>query len=110
LRSVIHDCLKALQRQKRQVPLDEAESASTMEWLEALADPQPGLETQALQAETSREVWQAMEKLTPEERLAIVQRYYLGFSEAEMSAALQRPSGTVKCTAYRRKRLRSLLA
>jgi DNA-directed RNA polymerase specialized sigma24 family protein len=40
-----------------------------------------------------------------------VQRYYLGYSEAEMSAALQRPAGTVKWLLHTaRKRLRGLLA
>ncbi len=110
LRSVINDALKVAQRQKRQVSLDEAESTRAAKLLEALVDSQPGPEDQILQAETSQEVWQALEWLTPEERVAIVQRYYLGYSEAEMSAAMQRPAGTVKWLLHSaRKRLRGLL-
>lgn len=117
LRCVVNDALKTVQRQKRQVSLDEAdvtslETAQAAEWLvTSLADSQPGPEAQALQAETSREVWQALEWLTPEQRAAIVQRYYLGYSEAEMSVALQRPAGTIKWLLHTaRKRLRGLLA
>jgi DNA-directed RNA polymerase specialized sigma24 family protein len=40
-----------------------------------------------------------------------VLRYYLGYSEAEISAALQRPAGTVKWLLHTaRKRLRGLLS
>jgi len=111
LRCVVNDALKAVQWQKRQVPLDEVEAAQAVELLSALADSQPGPEAQALQAETNREVWQALEVLAPEQRAVIVQRYYLGYSEAEMSASLQRPAGTVKWLLHTaRKRLRILLA
>jgi len=111
LRCVINDALKAVQKQKRQVSLDEADAEATMEMLTALADSQPDPEAQALQAETNREVWQALELLPPDQRAVIVQRYYLGYSEAEMSVALQRPAGTVKWLLHTaRKRLRGLLS
>lgn len=111
LRCVVNDALKATQRQKRQISLDGTDAEAAMGLLDTLADSQPGPEAQALQAETNREVWQALKYLTPEQRAAIVQRYYLGYSEAEMSAALQRPAGTVKWLLHTaRKRLRGLLA
>ena len=110
LRIVINDALKAVKRQNRQVSLDEAESTQVAKLLEALTDSQPGPEAQALQAETSQEVWQALAYLKPDERATIVQRYYLGYSEAEMSTALQRPAGTIKWLLHSaRKRLHGLL-
>ena len=57
LRCVTNDSLKAVQRQKRQVPLDEAEAVQAAELLAALADSQPGPEAQAPKAETCQEVW-----------------------------------------------------
>jgi len=110
-RCVTNDALKAVQRQKRQVSLDGAESTHDTGLLAVLQDPQPSPEAQAIQAETCQEVWQALEKLTLEQRTVIVQRYYLGLSESEMSAALQRPAGTVKWLLHiARKRLHGLLA
>jgi hypothetical protein len=38
----------------------------------------------------------ALEELPPVQRAAIVQRYYLGLSEAEMSERSEPPPGTIK--------------
>ena len=110
LRCVINDALKATKRQKRWVSLDEAESMQAVEIYAALTDIQPNPEEQAINAETCREVWQALERLTPEQRAVIVLKYYLGCSEVEMSTTLQRPAGTVKWLLHSaRKRLQGLL-
>lgn len=110
LRCVINDALKATKRQKRWVSLDEAESVQSVELFATLTDLQPNPEEQAINAETYREVWQALERLTLEQRAVIVLKYYLGCSEVEMSATLQRPAGTVKWLLHAaRKRLQSLL-
>ncbi len=111
LRSVVNAALKAVRRQKRQVSLEGIEAAESATLLEALADPRPDPETLAVSAETCREVWQALRCLPPEQRAVIVQRYYLGYSEAEMTAAVQRPPGTIKWWLHSaRQHLRSLLA
>ncbi len=110
LRSVVNDALKAAKRQQRQISLDEAERAQAASLIETLTDPHPDPETLAVSAETRREVWQALARLAPEQRVAIVQRYYLGYSEAEMSASLQRPTGTIKWLVHTaRRRLRHWL-
>jgi RNA polymerase sigma-70 factor, ECF subfamily len=46
--------------------------------------------------ELKADVWEALGKLAPEERAAIVMRYFLNFSEAEMATTLDRPRGTVE--------------
>ena len=52
----------------------------------------------------------ALGRLPPEQRTAIVLRYYLGLSEADMAGALACPPGTVKRRLHRaRARLRKLL-
>lgn len=110
LRSVIHDALKAAQKERRKAPLEAADAEAARALMERFSDLQPGPEETAIRAETRREVWQALEMLPPEQRTVIVQRYYLGYSEAEMSLALQRPAGTIKWLLHRaRGRLRELL-
>jgi RNA polymerase sigma-70 factor (ECF subfamily) len=61
-------------------------------------------------AETADEVWTALAALTTAQRAAIVQRYYLGLSEAEIAAALGSPKSTIKARLHAaRERLKSVL-
>jgi RNA polymerase sigma-70 factor (ECF subfamily) len=66
------------------------------EVLARLADPAAGPHGLAEVGETRRRVWTALEELPPVQRAAIVQRYYLGMSEAEMSERGASPPGTIK--------------
>jgi RNA polymerase sigma-70 factor (ECF subfamily) len=111
LRSVVNDALKAIKREARQVSLDAVETAQASALIDRLTDPYPGPEEWVVNDETCREVRQALGCLPPELRAVIVQRYYLGYSEVEMSAQLQRPLGTIKWLLHRaRSKLRSQLA
>jgi RNA polymerase sigma-70 factor, ECF subfamily len=110
LRSVINDALKAIRQQKRQISLDTFEDTETEASIAVLADTLPGPEALVANAENCREIWQALGGLLPDQRAVIVQRYYLGYSEAEMSTKLQRPPGTIKWLLHSaRQRLRNLL-
>jgi RNA polymerase sigma-70 factor (ECF subfamily) len=110
LRSVVNAAIKAANRQVRSISLDaeaEKETFSPAGWL---ADPQPGPEAQAERNETLRNVWQALEKLSPEYRAAIVLRYFLDLSDSEMVEKLGRPLTTIKWRLHTaRERLRVLL-
>ncbi len=110
LRSVANAAIKAANQHKRLVSLDaeaETESVSPAGWL---ADPQPGPEAQAEMNETSRNVWLALEKLSPEYRAAVVLRYFLDLSESEMVEKLGHPLTTIKWRLHTaRERLRVLL-
>lgn len=109
-RIVVNDALMFLRKRQREVPLDADGEESVQGLLEYLQDPHPDPETLAADEETRRAVWKAMGQLSAEQRAAIVQRYYLGMSEAEMSAQMQRPAGTVKWLVHEaRKRLARLL-
>jgi RNA polymerase sigma-70 factor (ECF subfamily) len=111
LRSVVNDALMHLRKQKRQLSLDAMTNEAAPAMLEYLTDPHPNPEALAVTAETRRAVWEALAQLAPEQRAAIVGRYYLGLSEAEMSDHLQRPRGTVKWLLHAgRERLRHLLS
>ena len=102
LRSVVNDAIKAAQRQKKLVSLD----AGGEEWTVPgdgsidLTDPAPLPEEQLETRETSQAVWRALGQLPPGQRAAIVLRYYLGMSEAEMTEELRSPAGTVKWWLY----------
>lgn len=111
LKSVINDSLKALTRQNRQVSLESDFESDENTWANHLADSTPGLLELAENTDAQRAIWEALDKLTPAQRSAIVLRYYLDFSEAEMTEKLKRPPGTIKWLLHAaRKRLRDLLS
>lgn len=110
LRSVVNASIKAVNRQRRSIPLNVGEDDGDFQIFERLADPQPWPEELAQQAETRQTVQRALEKLAPEQRAVVVMRYYLEFSEAEMTHELLRPLSTVKwLLRSARNRLRHLL-
>ena len=88
---VVNDAIKAASRRERTIRYDGAEDPASL-----LADPAPGPHELAEEAEERRRVWTALEKLPPVQRAAIVQRYYLGMSEAEMAGSASSPPGTIK--------------
>ena len=106
LRSVVNDAIKAAKRQKRYVSLDETECPGRLD----LADPAPLPEERVEADETSHAVWRAVQQLPPNQRAAIVLRYYLGMHEDEMTEELGGPAGTIKWWLHAaRQRLRTLL-
>lgn len=95
LRSVANAAVQAAQRRQRNVSLNTTVAGdATLEDL--LPDEAPLPETEAQRAELRQAVHEALNKLSPEQRAAVVMRYYLDLSEAEMSDALAVPAGTVK--------------
>jgi len=110
LRSVVNDAVKAAARRERLVPLEISAEGGQTSLADLLADPNPGPADQAEAADLRQTVWDALGKLPPTQRAAIVLRYYLGLSEAEMVGELDCPPGTVKWRLHAaRKRLRRLL-
>ncbi|MEW5958657.1 MAG: RNA polymerase sigma factor [Chloroflexota bacterium] len=110
LRSVINDAFKSTAWEGRQVSLEavleEAEAALT----DRLNDSAPGPADLAEVSDTRQRVWLALGQLSPLQRAAIVQRYYLGLSENDMAAAADCAPGTIKWRLHTaRNRLRALL-
>lgn len=109
MRSVVNAAVQASKRQQRNVSLDNETSEGTS--FEDLLgdtgnDPHELLEVQ----ENQQMLRYALDKLSPDQRAAVVMRYYLDMSENEMSEALQTPAGTIKWRLHHaRKRLKGLL-
>ncbi len=109
LRIVVNDALKAASRRERHVSL-EARIGGEICLGDLLPDPAPGPVDAAEKAELCNAVWAAVGKLTPAQRSAIAQRYYLGLSEAEIADELKVLPGTVRWRLHKAKeRLRTLL-
>jgi RNA polymerase sigma-70 factor (ECF subfamily) len=101
MKLVLNDSLKAATRRGREVPLLPVTD---------VVDSEAGPEHARELAETADEVWLALGQLTPDQRAAVVQRYYLELSESEMAARIDCPPSTVKSRLHAaRERLRSLL-
>jgi RNA polymerase sigma-70 factor (ECF subfamily) len=108
MRSVVNAAIKAAQKTARQVPASPASDDPTLEDLLATG---VSVEEQVESAEFQRQVWDVMQSLSPRQRAAVVQRYFLEMSEREMAAELEAAPGTVKWLLHvARERLRSLLS
>lgn len=103
-------CLDIFRKRKRlDVPLDTAESAGDGAAYASLAgmredDPQDVLERE----EMRQTVWQALHELTPEERAAVILKYYHDSSYQEIAAILRWPAGSVASRLYRAREKLSL--
>lgn len=111
MRVVVNAAVQTAQRGLRQVSLDAPIAAAGdltyADVLPALAHDPDG---EAEAAELRQQVWEALGRLTPDQRAAIVMRYYLDLTESEMAARLETPPGTIKWRLHAaRKRLRAFL-
>lgn len=93
MKVVVNGAVKAASRRERAA---SREVANAEDLLIRLADPDIGPQDLAERAEAQRRVWRALEQLSPVQRAAVVQRYYLGMSEAEMAGSGVSPPGTIK--------------
>lgn len=107
LRIVVNLALQSAQRGGRQLALEDDD----LTWEEWIADDSPDPQSEAEASELRETIRRALLALTPEQRAAIVMRYYLDYSESEMSDMLALPAGTVKWRLHAaRKHLRVLLS
>jgi RNA polymerase sigma-70 factor (ECF subfamily) len=97
MRCVCNAAIKAARRQARQVSLDgDTPERGSAALADLLVDPHPGVEQQVDDVLSQERIWAAIRVLPPRQRAVVVQRYYLGMKEAEMSTVLDCPPGTVK--------------
>ena len=105
LKSVFHAALNAVRHNARTVQLD-----GDLAEVESLLDGSDSPEAQVEANQLSQQILEALTRLSPRQRAAIVQRYYLEMSEQEMSVSMQAAPGTVKWLLHAaRTRLRDLL-
>jgi RNA polymerase sigma-70 factor (ECF subfamily) len=108
MRSVVNASVKMVQRSARQVEVGE-EADETV--LVELARRAESVESQVESIEVQDQIWAALQKLAPRQRAVIVQKYFLGMSEAEMADQSDTAKGTIKWLLNAaRERLRELLA
>jgi len=106
LASVLHAAVKVVRRRNRHTSFEQLPPADADP-----ADAEPRPEDLWENAETADEIWVALGGLPPAQRSAVVARYYLGLSQAEMAQALGCTETTVKWRLHAaRARLRLLLA
>ncbi|MGI8587150.1 MAG: RNA polymerase sigma factor [Chloroflexia bacterium] len=106
LRIVANDALKAASRWDRLTPFDPSADDGIMQPVGS----GPNLDELMEGAETQAAIWAALGELSVEHRTALVLRYYLDLSEAEMASRLDCPPGTVKSRLHHaRRRMRHLL-
>ena len=94
-RIVVNDALKAAQKQKHHVSLEEVDE-STSHLAQWLFDPASEPESVLEEKQVRERVLQAIQSLPPEQRAVIVMRYYLDMSEADMSTKMERPLSSIK--------------
>ncbi len=105
LRSVVNAALDATQRSSKQ-----EQAAVNLESVEGLLQTALTVEAEAEFNTLKRDIYHALELLSPRQRAAVVMRYYLEMSEKEMAAALKARPGTVKWLLNAaRERLRNIL-
>jgi RNA polymerase sigma-70 factor (ECF subfamily) len=98
LRSVVNRAVRRVSRDRRTIDLDSANNQL----------PAPDL---IENADTREAIWNALGQLSPEQRAAVVQFYFLDMTEREISQQADAPLGTVKWRLYKaRNRLRELLS
>jgi RNA polymerase sigma factor (sigma-70 family) len=107
---VINDALKVAGRQRLHISLDTQEDGTYQKLIDKLEATTDEPEDIVLHNELREAIWKALRKLSPRQKAVIVQRYYLGLKESEMSTELNCAPGTVKWHLNSaRARLRSLL-
>jgi RNA polymerase sigma-70 factor (ECF subfamily) len=111
MRSVVNAAIQAAKRHQRTLSLDATPSGSNGDtFADLLADPAPGPDDEAEHAELRRTVWRALGDLSPDQRAAVVLRYYLELSDDDISAQLDIAPSTVRWRLHAaRKQLRGLL-
>lgn len=110
LTGVVHDAIKVAAQNERHISLEWEPSGDGSALADRLLSAAPDPPEAAEAAETEARVWDALGRLSATQRAAVVMRYYLGMSEAEMAIKLNAAPGTVKWHLHRaRERLRTLL-
>jgi len=108
MRCVVNAALKIAQKSARRAWVGSAPDDS---WWEGLVSEAESVEGQVESFEFQRQLWESMQNLSPRQRSALVQRYYLDMSEKEIAVELEAAPGTVKWLLHAaRKNLQALLS
>ncbi len=95
-RSVVNAAVKACRARQAEWSLDEDGRDGDLSFDDLLPDPGPGPADRLESAEIEAAVEEALRRLPPEQRAAIVLRYYLDADDDEIAARLDCAPGTVR--------------
>lgn len=110
LKSVINASIKVAKQQKRLVSIEEQEDAKGLLLAEWLLDKRPMVEEVVETEEFRQEIREAIRRLTPDQRAAIVLKYFLEYSEPEITRQLKKPLSSIKWYLHSaREKLKELL-
>lgn len=96
LRIVINDSIQLIRERRRLEPIGEENDEDSQRMARWLIDSQPLPEDAIEFKETVEILRKALRSLTPEQRKAVVLRYYLQMSEKGVADTLAEPLATVK--------------
>ena len=91
--SVMNAALNAALREKRNLPLPEEDDEAD---LETLLSSSFSVESEVERSQLKSETLALLARLSPRQRVVVVQRYYLEMSEKEMSEVSRSAPGTIK--------------
>jgi RNA polymerase sigma factor (sigma-70 family) len=105
MRMIVNKTISACRSQKKNISLtDLDESGWDNSNFNLVFIPGNSIEDEYITRETCQTIWFALEQLNPLQKAAIVMRYYLDFSENEISEALNRSKSTVKWVLFSARR------
>ncbi len=105
MRIVANTAVEAVKRRER-----ENHRHAEVDPADMLTPPLGHPEAEVESAELRQTIWEALDSLSPEQRAVVVLRYYADYSEREVAAALNIPSGTVSWRLHNaRRQLRAAL-
>jgi RNA polymerase sigma-70 factor (ECF subfamily) len=110
LRMVVNAANLAAKRQQRWVSFENNGTVLDTSIVAQLSSIDMQLEEALERNENRQAIWEALSRLSPEQRAAVVMRYYLNLSLEEIAEQSDAPTGTVKWRLHAAlKRLRGLL-
>jgi RNA polymerase sigma-70 factor (ECF subfamily) len=110
-KSVINAAIKEAKRQNKLIPLDEPEDEFTTHLKDWLIDRQPAPEAIVESQEMHQQIKLALRRLTPDQRGAVVAKYFLDMKEIEISRSLNAPVSSIKWWLHTaRRKLRQFLS
>ena len=111
LRIVVNDAIKAVSQQRHWVPLEDNEAADYQAVLQRLETATREPEETVERKELIENMRQALDRLSPARRAAVVMHYFLDLSTAEIADRLNCTPGTLRWhLSVARERLRTLLS
>lgn len=96
LKSVVNASLREVKKQQRNTRLPDQDDEVIYTLSRWLIDQSPIPEIAVETDEFRNSIWQALNLLSPEQRAAIVMKYYLEMSEKEIITVLRLPLSTIK--------------